>query len=323
METTGKVGKHRDVLFSASKHLRLLLRVERTAAIRNAIRRAIRPGSRVLDAGCGSGILSFLALQEGASHVMAVDRDHVDLASDIAGANSMASQIRFVQADLNDILPSASDETFDVIIAFIYTNHIVVDERRSQLVSRLRANFGSNACSTIPNRVRYAALAVEWTQWDPHSEMSDLRRAIGDIERRYGLHFSPMLNAVSPEVQFARARPSLKGHYDWMPGGGNGGYRYERNGMRVLSQSVPVVDIRYDEEELFRCYPDSLSLTVDSTGVMTGILWIQELLFDEFLIWTAESMSPVRLPVAVRPGQDIEIPLDERWRETNVLHCDV
>ena len=60
----------RDVHFSVAMHLRNLLRLDRTFSIERAVRAAVKPGDRVLDAGCGMGILSFLALEAGASEVI-------------------------------------------------------------------------------------------------------------------------------------------------------------------------------------------------------------------------------------------------------------
>src|SRR4051812_44465125 len=69
-----------DVVFSATSHLQMLLRVDRALAVQKAVRAAVKPGARVLDAGCGSGILTFLALQAGAAEAVAVDRDNIALA---------------------------------------------------------------------------------------------------------------------------------------------------------------------------------------------------------------------------------------------------
>jgi ribosomal protein L11 methyltransferase len=46
-----------------------------TRACLQAAERLVRPGARVLDVGCGSGILSVAALRLGAAHVLALDID--------------------------------------------------------------------------------------------------------------------------------------------------------------------------------------------------------------------------------------------------------
>lgn len=55
--------------YATDSHLRLLLRLDRGQAVRRAIQRVVKPGHRVLDAGTGTGLLSFMALQIGRAHV--------------------------------------------------------------------------------------------------------------------------------------------------------------------------------------------------------------------------------------------------------------
>lgn len=63
-----------------------------------ALRRAVRPGSIVLDIGAGTGIFSLLACQYGASHVHAVEPDDViTMAHSFAADNGFAGRITFHQ----------------------------------------------------------------------------------------------------------------------------------------------------------------------------------------------------------------------------------
>jgi len=55
------------------EHLGYVADRVRLEAFRAAIARILRPGDRVADLGCGSGVLGLLCLQAGASHVYAID----------------------------------------------------------------------------------------------------------------------------------------------------------------------------------------------------------------------------------------------------------
>jgi methylase of polypeptide subunit release factors len=62
----------------------------------------IRPGSVVIDVGCGSGILSIIAAKLGAARVYGIDAadETVEIASANAAAHGVADLIRFAQGDL-------------------------------------------------------------------------------------------------------------------------------------------------------------------------------------------------------------------------------
>ena len=55
-------------------HKRLLEDARRVDLYRQAIRRLVRPGMRVLDLGCGTGVLGLMALQAGAERLYGIDQ---------------------------------------------------------------------------------------------------------------------------------------------------------------------------------------------------------------------------------------------------------
>jgi len=81
----------------------------------------MRPGDRLADVGCGSGILAIAAALLGAQEVVATDNDPPALvvARQNARRNGVESQLRIMEADL---LPLTSGQ-FDVIVC-----NIVADE---------------------------------------------------------------------------------------------------------------------------------------------------------------------------------------------------
>lgn len=83
----------------------------RMEAFRQAIHQAVKPGDIVVDLGAGTGILSFLAIQAGASQVFAIEQgDSIDLARAVAAKNNMADRIVFLNQNSKEVtLPVQAD----------------------------------------------------------------------------------------------------------------------------------------------------------------------------------------------------------------------
>lgn len=111
----------------------------RTAPWVEALRRAIRPGSIVLDIGTGTGLFAFLACGFGAGRVYAVEPDDaIEVAKMCAGDNPGGDRITWLQAFSTEIdLP----EQVDVVIGDLHgtlpfhTGNIasLIDARRRHL----------------------------------------------------------------------------------------------------------------------------------------------------------------------------------------------
>ncbi len=83
----------------------------------------LRPGDRVADVGCGSGILAITAAVLGASAVVATENDRAALSVAQANAkrNAVADQIRFVEADLL----SGISGPFDLVVCNIVAEEVI------------------------------------------------------------------------------------------------------------------------------------------------------------------------------------------------------
>ena len=95
-------------------HLQLLSRRDRAVGLRQAISRAVKPGMRVLDAGCGSGVLTLLSVEVGATEVTAVD-----FAKSVVAENEQSDRVEFHHADLRE-LDLGPNERFDVVLGLLY-----------------------------------------------------------------------------------------------------------------------------------------------------------------------------------------------------------
>jgi ribosomal protein L11 methyltransferase len=91
-----------------------------TRLILTYLERNLRGGERVLDYGCGSGILAIAAARLGAAHVDAVDLD--PQAVETTRANAAANGV-VLQAALPDALPAAG---YDIVVSNILAQPLIV-----------------------------------------------------------------------------------------------------------------------------------------------------------------------------------------------------
>jgi predicted RNA methylase len=113
-----------------------LLDFKRTTAFREAIQAIVKQGDIVIDAGAGSGILSFFAAQAGAKKVYAVEADPF-LASCLARsvkANNLSHVVEVVRADIHSArLP----QNVDVFICEMMETGLM-DEMQVTAINTLR-----------------------------------------------------------------------------------------------------------------------------------------------------------------------------------------
>jgi SAM-dependent methyltransferase len=311
-----------DVPFTTDLHLRLLLSLDRGHNVRRAVEAAVRPGDRVLDAGTGSGLLSLIALAAGAGTAVGFDRQHLRLARTIAEKNGFGDRMAFLQADLMDLdLPGIPLEPrFDVLLAFIYTNHPLVDEDRSRMVFAMRDRFCAPGCRVVPAAVRYHVSACERTDWDLYTDLAGLDRAADTLRATYGLDFQPLIDATKHELPIKRSRPTDPASTSWRPPTTMASVRFPGSDVRLLGPQQRFADIDYGAPS-FVGLPAQARLRVDSPGRMTGVVFTQELLFDDRPLWTTETYSPLAVPLPVGSGDEVVVETGESWRETNLLRA--
>lgn len=288
------------------QHLQLLLRFDRTFNLRQIIREVVRPGQRVLDAGCGLGVLGQWAAQAGGI-VTAVDLDDIDLSKRLAAENGLADRIAFHQANLFDLLLQRPElkNGFDIIIAMVYLNDPRRDERQTELARKLKEQFLKPGGTTIPTHVEYQASLGAWSEQDFCTRQRQIDRDIASISQRYGLQF----DSLRSELQ----KKTWKEHFPERTPDGNlcrSGYRHLGKATRPF-----VIDYRTPATQ----YPSELAFEADCPGVANVVLWTQRLMFEKALIFANESISWIEQPISVVPNQKVSVLLDAEWRARNVF----
>jgi ribosomal protein L11 methyltransferase len=118
----------------------------------------LRRGERVLDYGCGSGILAIAAAKLGADEVVGVDVDPQAIRASRANARANGVAATFVAPD---DLPALTAQRFDVLVANILANPLVL--LAPALAARVRAG-GRIVLSGIlePQAAQVAAAYAAW-----------------------------------------------------------------------------------------------------------------------------------------------------------------
>ena len=149
-------------------HLSMLLDTARMDSYRRAIDASVQPGDVVVDIGCGTGVLSFMACEAGAERVYAIEGGPViDVARELAIDNGFADRIEFLGGWSVDIdIP----EPVDVLITETI-GHAGLDEGIIAWISDARKRFLRAGAVMLPQRLRLWVAAAE--SFDDHALISD------------------------------------------------------------------------------------------------------------------------------------------------------
>lgn len=103
-------------------------------------------GAKVIDVGCGSGILSIAAAKLGASSVLALDIDPVavSVASDNVDKNGVCDKVKVISSDITSDVPV--EKEYDIVLANIIADVII---KLNDTVGSFLKKSGMYICSGI------------------------------------------------------------------------------------------------------------------------------------------------------------------------------
>lgn len=299
--------------------LGLLRQSDRTMGLKESIAKHVKPGDVVLDAGCGTGVLSLLALQAGASKVVAIDSNDMSVAKAIAHENNWSHAIEFIQADLRKLDVSiAAANQFDVILAMLYSGHPRFDRHQMALKHAISEKYLASHGTIIPHQIKWFAYACDWAKHDFSQYYSEASRYIHDLERQWGLKFDTFRHYFETEADDLSIMVPDADVYDKAASFQYRSYdRLDRSGARILSQPTLVADVHYEKGKAF--FPEKITFDIMEPGRMTTIIWVRELLHDGLLISSREAASLVRKPLWLDKGEQCLVMLDDAWQKTNTI----
>lgn len=184
-------------MYSVAGYGKMIADRERMDAYIGAMRQVVRPGSVVLDIGCGMGIFALLACQIGARRVYAVEPDDaIQVARELAVENGYEDRIVFIQDRSDRIgLPEKADVVVSDLrgVLPLFQQHLpsVIDARK---------RFLASAGILIPQRD---------TLWAAVADAPDLHnRYFGGLdEDSYGLKMNAARTIVANTWSKARVEP--------------------------------------------------------------------------------------------------------------------
>jgi len=143
-----------------SIHLDMLSDKVRTESYRDAILKntSSLAGQRVLDIGCGTGILSMFAAQAGASNVVGVDcSDIIYQAMDIVQENGLKDRVELVKGRLEETkLPY---DSFQFIVSE-WMGYFLLFEGMLDSVLEARDKYLAPGGSMVPNRTTISMVGI-------------------------------------------------------------------------------------------------------------------------------------------------------------------
>ncbi|CAG0923764.1 unnamed protein product [Notodromas monacha] len=187
-----------DGYFSAyghhSIHQEMLQDRVRTGSYRDAIlkNKDLIAGKKVLDLGCGTGILSMFCVQADAAQVIGVDNAEVIVNTyDIVRENNMEKHIKLIRGAIEDLGHEAVLKDVDVIVSE-WMGYFLLFEGMLKSVMFARDNYLKPGGLILPNRCDlYIAAVSDRQQFDRNVNMWD------DV---YGFKMTSMKNDYLKEV---------------------------------------------------------------------------------------------------------------------------
>ncbi len=132
---------------------------ETTKMCLELVQKYMQKGAKVLDVGCGSGILGMACAKLGAKRVLALDHDNVSVK--VTKDNAEANGIANLEARQSDLLQNADSKKYDIVLANIIADIIlrlnenvsvylaqdavyivsgIIDSREQDIVTSLKQN---------------------------------------------------------------------------------------------------------------------------------------------------------------------------------------
>lgn len=207
----------------------------RNAAYDAALRRNVRPGTRVLDIGAGSGLLAMMAARAGAAEVTSCEVNNAvaTMASEIVEANGFADRVKIVAKHSRDLeVGKDVDQPADLLVSEIVSNNLLGEDVLGCMENTVGRLTRADAC-IVPS---HGAVRIALAQYDGLP-----RKTLGSID---GFDLSPFNRLARPreldmgdEALTLRSAPQDLFMFDFSSGGPFDNYR---SSAQLVSSGGPI-----------------------------------------------------------------------------------
>lgn len=236
------------------QHARLLADLDRTRGLVDFLARHA-PGRRVVEIGCGTGLLSCIAARMGATSVVGIEptRRHVD-AKRLVQASGLQDKVRILHGRVEDFEPSPADLVFSELLN--------ADPFAEGVVPAMRAGAGWLAPGGLLAPAELELHVALVAAADVDAEATGAAEIVEELGRTWNLNVRPLLETLE-------ATPARTTSASWV----------ELRSAPVLALRVPLgVPERHPESV-------ELELVASQKGRVCGaVIWFSARYDDQLVL---------------------------------------
>ena len=281
--------------FPISLHLDMIRDPVRMELYSEAIKSIVDSGSRVIDIGSGTGILSLIAAQHGAEKVCGVEISSLArYATKIAELNSLEDMVEFIQGNILEIEPPA--EKFTIAICELFGT-FGIDENILPILQHVREKFLEEGGKILPESLELFVAPVQCTE--------SYRNIANWKPKMFGLDFSPVQELAYNAV-----------------------YHLSGDPVRLLANQKELAAINFYSVAKLP-HRRVLEYQFETDGVLHGMVgWFTSTLAPGYVLSTSPKQEsthwgqlffPIGNPVKIKKGGRIEFQFNECF-EANLCH---